>query len=90
VTDGQTDILPRHSTLYAYASRGKNVRHETVVPVGRPNKAIYVASLRSFSASPTLKLYDFLTVEDRGILSEAHYVAREKNFVKCSSWGSPI
>ena len=24
-TDGQADILPRHSPLYAYASRGKNV-----------------------------------------------------------------
>jgi len=23
-TDGQTDILPRHSPRYAYASRGKN------------------------------------------------------------------
>jgi len=26
VTDGQTDILPRHSLRYAYASRGKNWR----------------------------------------------------------------
>ena len=25
VTDGQTDILLRHSPRYAYASRGKNV-----------------------------------------------------------------
>jgi len=23
-TNGQTDILPRHSSRYAYASRGKN------------------------------------------------------------------
>jgi len=27
-TDGQTDILPRHSSQYAYASHGKNsTRH---------------------------------------------------------------
>jgi len=25
VTDRQTDILPRHSPRYAYASRGKNL-----------------------------------------------------------------
>jgi len=27
MTDGQTDILPRHSLRYAYASRGKNDMH---------------------------------------------------------------
>jgi len=26
VTDGRTDILPRHSPRYAYASRGKKSR----------------------------------------------------------------
>jgi len=25
-TDGQTDILPRHSAAYAYASRGKECK----------------------------------------------------------------
>jgi len=31
-TDGQTDILPRHSPRYAYASRGKkiSIRYDTV------------------------------------------------------------
>jgi len=33
-TDGQTDILLRHSPRYAYASRGKNVNFGAVNPSG--------------------------------------------------------
>jgi len=31
--DGQTDILPRHSPRYAYASRGRNVTTHRAVSI---------------------------------------------------------
>ena len=33
-TDGQTDILPRHSPRYAYASCGKKTIHAANVDIG--------------------------------------------------------